>query len=86
MADPILYPIPIRIVRVPVQRRTRPVRNTLCHCVFAIGLVCITRCTSFFLKVQSPWICWVRVRVLVVLMRQATIAQIDGGNALSMFC
>ena len=27
MADPILYRIPIRIVRVPVQRRTRPVRN-----------------------------------------------------------
>src|SRR5487761_1010502 len=28
MADPILYCIPIRIVRVPVQRHTRPVRNT----------------------------------------------------------
>src|SRR5487761_1696999 len=29
MADPILYRTPIRIVRVPVQRRTRPVRNTM---------------------------------------------------------
>src|SRR5487761_1410401 len=27
MADPILYRIPIHIVRVPVQRRTRPMRN-----------------------------------------------------------
>ena len=60
------------------------VGRTWCHCAIAVGLVGIIRRASFLLKARSPWICWVRVRVSIVLMRRATIARIDGGNALSI--